>query len=575
MQPLFWSAGLGSAFQHPPSAESTRSTNARRARRAVENGQYKKAIQSLSSAGFAPPSEDVLDEMVAKHPQSGASPFSFDEAPPPVQVAIVDVVNALRSFPSGTAPGQSCLRANHVKEAVFCSSPESAESALEGLVGVVNLLCAGRAPPAILPYLCGATLLACNKKNGGLRPIAVGEVLRRLISKCVSCAVHTDAIEVLSPLQVGVGIPVGCESIVHSVVSLQEDFSCPLPDWSCLKASLPSSLGGLNLRRAALHAPAAYISSLHRSEPLISDILGHSPSPPALLPSCVRALGMAASMPDWSSLQNIDVPLHQRTLSRLIDEASFDFLIESAPGALSSALPHAGDWLNVVPSSALGLHLLDQEFRPCLQYWLGLPIFAEGVRCPVCWSVADPFGDHHVGCGGNGDRIHRHNSIRDAIFSAAQTAALAPRKEFPSLVPCSQSRPADIFLPNWERDRPAALDVSVISTLQRLTLSGAASVQGHALRVGEERKMALHAASCRAVGVSFVPLLVESLGGWSDLAAKTLSSIGRLLGQRLGIPPLETTHHLFQRCAISLWRGNATLWLHRCPTPPPHIDSII
>ena len=91
----------------------------------------------------------------------------------------------------------------------------------------------------------------------------------------------------------------------------------PLPDWSWLKASLPSSLGGLNLRRAALHAPAAYISSLHRSEPLISDILGHSPSPPALLPSCVRALGMAASMPDWSSLQNIDVPVRQRTYSLL------------------------------------------------------------------------------------------------------------------------------------------------------------------------------------------------------------------------------------------------------------------
>ena len=229
--------------------------------------------------------------------------------------------------------------------------------------------------------------------------------------------------------------------------ALSDQAGCPLPDWSWLKASLPSSLGGLNLRRAALHAPAAYISSLHQSEPLISDILGHSPSPPALLPSCVRALGMAASMPDWSSPQRIDVPLRQRTLSRLIDEASFDVLIESSPGvrskalALSSALPHAGDWLNVVPSSALGLHLLDQEFRPCLQYWLGLPIFVEGVRCPVCRSVADPFGDHHVGCGGNGDRIHRHNSIRDAIFSAAQTATLAPRKKllyiFCALLPMS------------------------------------------------------------------------------------------------------------------------------------------
>ena len=34
----------------------------------------------------------------------------------------------------------------------------------------------------------------------------------------------------------------------------------PLPDWSWLKVSLPSSLGGQNIRQASLHAPAAYIS---------------------------------------------------------------------------------------------------------------------------------------------------------------------------------------------------------------------------------------------------------------------------------------------------------------------------
>ena len=136
---------------------------------------------------------------------------------------------------------------------------------------------------------------------------------------------------------------------------------------------------------------------------------------------------------------------------------------------------------------------MDREFRLCLQCWLGLPMFEEGTRCLVCKSLADPFGDHHVGCGGNGDCIHHHNSIRDAIFSTAQSAALAPRKEFPSLVPGSPSRLADIFLPNWERGRPAALDVSVISTLQQLTLEGAASTQGHALAVGEEKTMAAQA----------------------------------------------------------------------------------
>ena len=30
----------------------------------------------------------------------------------------------------------------------------------------------------------------------------------------------------------------------------------------------------------------------------------------------------------------------------------------------------------------------------------------------------------------------------------------APRKEVPSLIPASNSRPADIFLPNWSRGRP-------------------------------------------------------------------------------------------------------------------------
>ena len=99
-------------------------------------------------------------------------------------------------------------------------------------MGVVNLLCAGRAPSCILPYLCGASLLACKKKGGGLHPIAVGEVLRHLTSKCVSRAVQAEAISALSPLQVGVGISVGCEAIVHSVASLLDDATIP-PESCC------------------------------------------------------------------------------------------------------------------------------------------------------------------------------------------------------------------------------------------------------------------------------------------------------------------------------------------------------
>ena len=137
-----------------------------------------------------------------------------------------------------------------------------------------------------------------------------------------------------------------------------------------------------------------------------------------------------------------------------------------------------------------------------------------------------------------------------------------------------QDRSADIYLPSWKRGCPAALDVTVISTLQQATVQGAAATQGHALLVGEERKLATYAAACREVGVSFIPLVFESLGGLSDAAADSIASVGRLLGQRLGTPPSESTRHLFQRCAITLWRGNAALWIRRCPPYAPSVDGV-
>ena len=66
--------------------------------------------------------------------------------------------------------------------------------------------------------------------------------------------------------------------------------------------------------------------------------------------------------------------------------------------------------------------------------------------------------------------------------------------------------------------------------MQTLTQSGAGSEKGYDLKLAEERKMVAHNAECRGVGVSFVPLAVESLGGWSQEEALQISRIGRLVG---------------------------------------------
>ena len=102
-----------------PSGSLHFSGNAIRARRAVSDGQYRKALQSLSSAGLAQPSNEVLAEMLAKHPFSTHLSLPEDVPPPPIQFSSEEVVRALKSFPSGSAPGPSSLRANHLKQAVF------------------------------------------------------------------------------------------------------------------------------------------------------------------------------------------------------------------------------------------------------------------------------------------------------------------------------------------------------------------------------------------------------------------------------------------------------------------------
>ena len=178
----------------------------------------------------------------------------------------------------------------------------------------------------------------------------------------------------------------------------------PLSNWAWRKASLPSSLSGLVIRWASLHAPAAYISSLKQTSALATEILGKSPVPPTYLRASLSCLAEAASRPEWLTIQDIDVPLRQHSFCRSVDIASCHHLLSEAPDSrckalfLSSAISHAGDRLNVAPSSTPGLHLHDQEFRLCLQYWLGLPMVGEGFHCPICLRAVDQFGDRQVGC---------------------------------------------------------------------------------------------------------------------------------------------------------------------------------
>ena len=127
-----------------------------------------------------------------------------------------------------------------------------------------------------------------------------------------------------------------------------------------------------------------------------------------------------------------------------------------------------------------------------------------------------------------------------------------------------EKRPADIFLRNWEWGRDAALDVTVISPLQIAVVDQEAANPGYALKLAWDRKMRSAFEACRAQRVSFIPLPVETLGGWHPEAEKQISRIGRELARSsLGTDQKTASNHLFQRLSLSLQKGNAALLLSR------------
>eukprot|EP00971_Amphidinium_carterae_P303718 6035018-Amphidinium_carterae.6 len=73
-----------------------------------------------------------------------------------------------------------------------------------------------KVPADIKPWLYGATLVALRKPQVGYRPIAVGSASRRLAGKVAVAQAQAPLKQGFAPVQLGVGMSHGCESIVHA-----------------------------------------------------------------------------------------------------------------------------------------------------------------------------------------------------------------------------------------------------------------------------------------------------------------------------------------------------------------------
>ena len=129
---------------------------------------------------------------------------------------------------------------------------------------------------------------------------------------------------------------------------------------------------------------------------------------------------------------------------------------------------------------------------------------------------------------------------------------------------------------NWVGGKDAALDVTVVTPLQDNTMPGAAHTAGHSLTYAYERKINGAEEECRRQGIAFLPMVVESFGGWHPDAKREVKKLGAALARHTGQDEGEATSHLWSRMSILLQRGNAAILGNRIPNQPgPHIDGIL
>ena len=162
----------------------------------------------------------------------------------------------VRSFPPGSGSGPSGLSPAHLQEAVACGDDEASRRLLGALDAFVMVCEDGGLPEAAAQHLASANLIPLRKGDDGVRPVAVGECLRRLVGKrLMSEGTTLEAARSLLPLQTGVRVQDAC---LLTSLSLQQavDRWRPGEGWVLVQVDLTNAFNSID-RQKVLEAVKA------------------------------------------------------------------------------------------------------------------------------------------------------------------------------------------------------------------------------------------------------------------------------------------------------------------------------
>jgi len=175
----------------------------------VNNGRLGTAANLVrEDTKIAPIDKDTIASLKAKHPSGHRNPFGSEPGPAPgLSPSQDDVLSAINSFKAFSAPGISGWTVPLLRLATKAPKVVEFLTTLTGMVGQ------GSAPGQSM--LCASRLTPLLKKDGGLRPIAVGDLLYRLVTKVLLR--HHFKPDWLLPTQFGVGTKGGVEPVIRTI----------------------------------------------------------------------------------------------------------------------------------------------------------------------------------------------------------------------------------------------------------------------------------------------------------------------------------------------------------------------
>ncbi|PFX34367.1 hypothetical protein AWC38_SpisGene651 [Stylophora pistillata] len=224
----------------------------------VMSGQVNSALRYLSDdqgGGILPLSDDVMEQLKEKQPDpQGVQLRSLlfgliEEVPDSMYYEINgDMVRdaALRTKGSG---GLSGIDANGFRRILTSKSFKRTGTELcEAIASMTKRLCTEYVDPRGLEAVLANRLNPLDKGEGAVRPIGVGEVLRRIMGKCITKVTKPDVIDPSGSLQVCAGHRSGSEAAIDAMRELFENDNSDV----VLLIDASNASNSLN-RAAALH----------------------------------------------------------------------------------------------------------------------------------------------------------------------------------------------------------------------------------------------------------------------------------------------------------------------------------